>query len=171
MRNRAGEAVAVLLLVVLAACGSSSKNGSSSSNDNSSNTTATSGNRNFHVDTPEGQVSVSLNGQLPPNWPSAFPVPSGATPAGSGSLANSNHGLMIGVYKTSEAPADVFTFYKTNPALTVGNSNSAGAGSAFAGNLEISGTYDGNVSVIAAGNTTYIVISLTGGSSGTTTTT
>ena len=175
VRTRVGEAVAVVLLVLLAACGSSSKNNSSSSNnrsnDNSSNTTAASNNRNFHVDTPDGQVSLSLNGQLPPNWPSAFPVPSGATPAGSGSLAGSNKSLTIGVYQTSEPPADVFAFYETNPALTVGNSNSAGAGSVYAGNLEISGTYDGNVSIISTGDTTYIIISLTGQGSGTTTTT
>ena len=57
------------------------------------------------------------------------------------------------------------------PALTVGNSNSAGAGSVYAGNLEISGTYDGNVSIISTGDTTYIIISLTGQGSGTTTTT
>ena len=171
MRTRVGEAVAVLVLVVLAACGSSSKHNSSSSNNNSSNTTAASNNKNFHVDTPDGQVSLSLNGQLPPNWPSAFPVPSGATPAGSGSLASSSKSLTIGVYQTSEPPADVFAFYKTNPALTVGNSNSAGAGSVYAGNLEISGTYDGNVSIISTGDTTYIIISLSGEGSGTTTTT
>ena len=42
--------------------------------------------KNFQVSTPNGQVSLSLDGQLPPNWPSQFPVPAGAKAAGSGSL-------------------------------------------------------------------------------------
>ena len=171
MRTRTGHVIAVALLVTLSACSSSSKHSSNSNNNGGSGTTASPASRDFHVDTPAGQVSLSLDGHLPPNWPSSFPVPDGATPAGSGSLAGSSKGFMIGVFKTSEAPADVFNFYKTNTAYTVGNSSSAGAGGAYAGNVSISGTYNGNVSIVASGGTTYIIVSLTGAATGTTTTT
>jgi hypothetical protein len=51
---------------------------------------------------------VSLNGHLPPNWPATFPIPSGATAAGSGSLAKGGSGVIVGVYTTSQAPEDVY---------------------------------------------------------------
>ena len=63
-----------LLLGCLAAVSGCSSSGSSTA----SKTTA----RNFQVSTPNGQVSLSLDGQLPANWPSQFPVPSGAEVAG-----------------------------------------------------------------------------------------
>ena len=88
MRIRWVSALAIFAIVLMAACGSSSK---------SSSSTTTTVPRNFNVETPNGQVSLSLDGQLPPNWPSSFPVPSGATPAGSGSLVKAGSGALIGV--------------------------------------------------------------------------
>ena len=150
-------------ILLLTACSSSSKSGSS--------TTTTTG-KNFHVETPDGQVSLSLDGQLPPNWPATFPVPSAATAAGSGSLVNQDKGVMIGVYSTSESPQDVYNFYKTNSSLTVTSSKSAGAGSAYLGTIKLGAQYDGSSVVVASLSGVYIVITLkAGAAAGTTTTT
>ena len=162
MRTRVTITALVVGILLLAACSSSSKSGSS--------TTTTAG-KNFHVETPDGQVSLSLDGQLPPNWPASFPVPSGATAAGSGSLANGDSGVMIGVYTTSESPEDAYNFYKTNPTLTVTSSTSAGLGSAYLGTVKLGGTYAGSSVVIASLSGTYIVITLKSGSASSTTTT
>jgi hypothetical protein len=163
IRNVTALALTGLLLVV--ACGSSSKASSSGGNattatTTSATTTTTASNKGFQVQTDDGQVSLSLNGQLPPNWPSSFPVPSGATAAGSGSLAKGEAGILVGVYTTSQAPADVYEFYKTNPSLTIGTARSVGAGSAYIGRLELKGSYTGHVTVLAFNGTTAIVATL-----------
>ena len=162
--------VAVLGIIVLAACSSSSK---STANSNSRRDTTTTASKNLHVQTPDGQVSLSLNGQLPPNWPSSFPVPSGATPAGSGSLVKQGSGVMIGVYGTSQSPTDTYNFYKTNSSLTVTSSKSAGVGNVYLGTIKLGGSYAGSSVVITStGGTTHITITLKSGSTaGTTTTT
>ena len=164
MRTRRTYALILVGGLLLAACGSSSKSGGGS-------TTTTSG-RNFEVTTPAGQVSLSLDGQLPPNWPGAFPTPAGSTPEGSGSLANDNKGFMIGVFTSPETAKDTFNFYKSNDSLTVSSSSSIGIGSAYAGTVELGGAYDGgNVVVVPAGSDrSYVVITLKQGSSATTTT-
>jgi len=161
-RLRVVAALALSAIVFLAACGSSSKSGSS--------TTTTVAGKNIAVTTPDGQVSLSLDGQLPPNWPAGFPVPTGATAAGSGSLVNSDSGVMIGVYNTTQAPADAFSFYKTNPALTVTKSGSVGTGDKYVGTLEFTGTYAGDITIVAAGSGTNIVVTLKTSSSTSTTT-
>ena len=74
--------------------------------------------RSFQISTPDGQVSVSLDGALPPNWPSAFPIPLGATPAGSGSLGGSTSTGMVGVYRTPMPPADAFSYYTSSSRVT-----------------------------------------------------
>jgi hypothetical protein len=167
IRNVTALALAGLLLLV--ACGSSSKASSSGGNattttttttTTSATTTTTASNKGFQLQTDDGQVSLSLNGQLPPNWPSSFPVPSGATAAGSGSLAKGESGVLVGVYTTSQAPADVYKFYKTNPSLTIGTTRSAGAGSAYIGRVELKGSYSGHITVVALNGTTKIVVTL-----------
>ena len=163
MRIRSVTAFAVLAIALLAACGSSSKS--------SSTTTTTVSGKNIAVQTPDGQVSLSLDGQLPPNWPAGFPVPSGATPAGSGSLVNGDTGVLVGVYTTTQPPADAFDFYKNNASLTVTNPKSIGTGDAYVGTLDLSGSYTGNVTVVATGSGTHIVVTLKSGSSNATTTT
>jgi hypothetical protein len=150
-----------LALALLAACGSSSKS--------SAATTTTVADRHVTVQTPAGQVSLSLDGHLPPNWPTGFPVPSGATPAGSGSLAKGGSGVMVGVYSTAQPPAEVFSFYKSDTALAPTNAKSVGSGDKYVGTLDIGGSYTGSVTVVAAGSGTNIVVTLKGAPATTTT--
>jgi hypothetical protein len=160
-------ALAIAGVLLLAACGGSSNNSSGGGNTTTTTTTGvttttttTASNKGFEVQTDDGQVSLSLNGQLPPNWPASFPLPSGATAAGSGSLAKGESGVLVGVYTTSQAPGDVYDFYKTNPSLTIGNARSVGAGSAYIGRLELKGNYSGHITVVALNGTTAIVVTL-----------
>jgi hypothetical protein len=127
--------------------------GCSSSHSSSSSTSS----RSFSVSTPEGSASLSLDGQLPSGWPSAFPVPAGATPAGSGSIAGSEQSHMIGVFEASGTGPDTFDFYKDSTELTVKNAKSVGAGSSFVGRMELTGSYSGSVTVTEHNGHTYIV--------------
>jgi hypothetical protein len=160
MKHRALWVSAVVCVAVLfTACSSSSKSSSSDSGNKKTDTTVSG--KNFDVKTDQGTVSLSLDGQLPPGWPSSFPVPSGATPAGSGSLANASQGVMVAVYTTSEAAADVYNFYKTNPDLTIGDSGSVGGDSTYVGTLQLKGNYTGNITITAVSGSTRIIIILT----------
>jgi len=120
--------------------------------------------QNFKVSTPNGQVSLSLDGQLPPNWPSQFPVPSGAEVAGSGSLGGSSSPVLVAVYTTSGSPSDAFAFYRDNSKLTTSGERSVGAGANYAGRAKITAPYTGSVTVVSHSGTTYIVIVLTNSS-------
>jgi hypothetical protein len=161
IRGLLSSVAVVLAVAVLAGCGGDD-------NDSASTTTTTSG-KSLQVETPDGQVSLSLTGDLPPNWPTSFPTPEGATPAGSGSLVNSTAGTLIGVYTTDQSASDAFDYYKTNTSLDVTSSSSAGVGTAYVGTVKLGGTYDGSSVVVAGANdTTYIVITIkpsSGGSS------
>lgn len=128
-------ACCVALLIGAAAC--------SSDDDSSSKNTTTTANRGFEVQTPDGQVSLSLSGQLPPNWPDDFPVPEGAEPAGSGSLGGSTSTSLVGVYSSSESPQDSYTFYRSGAGLSVTDSSSVGSGSAYLGTVQFSGDFGG----------------------------
>lgn len=150
-----------------------------SSNDSSDSTTTTAkapstkdtatkdigsnGSKSFSVETPDGQASISLDGELPPNWPKAFPAPARSEVAGSGSLAGESSGVMVGVYTTKQSASDVFDSYKTNGDLKVSDAKSVSPGSVFLGTMKISGTYDGSVSVTSVSGTTYVVVVLRGG--------
>ena len=120
---------------------------------------------NFQVSTPNGEVSLSLDGKLPPNWPGEFPVPSGAKVAGSGSVAGSSSGTSVAAYTTSQSPADAFAFYKDNSKLTTSGEKSVGAGSRYVGSAKITAPYTGSVTVVSHSGATYIVIVLTGSAS------
>jgi hypothetical protein len=176
MRNRGVRTLAITAIVLLGACGGSSNNSSSSGSSTVlPTTTATSSstvpsNKGFEVQTDDGQVSLSLNGQLPPDWPASFPLPSGATPAGSGSLVKGGSGVIVGVFTTSQAPGDVYDFYKTSSALTIGSARSAGVGSAYVGRLELTGSHTGHVTIVALNGTTTIIVTLKPASPTTTTT-
>lgn len=123
--------------------------------------------KEFAVDTPDGQVSLSLNGSLPPNWPSSFPVPKGAEPAGSGSVGGSSSTTMVAVYSTSESAQDAFNFYKNNKDLTVSDASSGGVGKAFVGKLKVGGQYEGSVTVVGRDqNLIVIVLKSAGAGSG-----
>jgi len=125
-----------------------------------SSTSQPSTSRGFQVATPDGQVSVSLDGKLPPNWPGAFPVPPGAEVAGSGSLGGSASTGQVAVYSTSTSPQDTFTYYKSNSSLTVADAKSVGAGASFVGSMKITSPYTGSVTVLARNAGTYFVVVL-----------
>jgi hypothetical protein len=128
----------------------------SSSSTSSQSTTTTS--KSFQVTTPDGQVSLSLDGKLPPNWPSNFPVPSGAEAAGSGSLGGSSSTVIVGVYTTSKSAPDTFSYYTSNPkGWTTSGAKSVGSGSNYVGSAEITAPQTGSVTVVQHDSTTYIV--------------
>jgi hypothetical protein len=164
MRFQAGP-TGVALLLVIVACGPSSGTSQASPTGAVQATAAQgspSSNKGFAVSTPNGQVSLSLNGNLPPNWPGNFPTPPGATPVGSGSLANSTSGVMVAAYTTSASAPDTFNFYRSNPQLTTSGASSVGARSTYVGSLKITAPYSGSVTVVSRNGSTYIVIVLTG---------
>jgi hypothetical protein len=167
-------AAVVALTAVAVGCSSSAKQSTSTTSApkaSGSNSNANgNGNKNFHVGTPNGQVSVSLDGQLPPNWPSEFPVAPGASPAGSGSLGNKTKTTMVGVFSTTGSAADAFNFYKSSNAYTVDHSSSGSFGSGFLGSVKFSGSYQGSVTILSLRGTNYIVVVLETGGPGSTTT-
>lgn len=154
-------AVVVSMALTLTGCGSSPNAGAPATSSPA---------RSFTVATPHGSVSVSLDGKLPPAWPAAFPVPKGATAAGSGSVGGSTTSHMVAVFKTDTSGQDTFNFYKTSSSLGVSGARSVGAGSSFVGQLRLSGSYSGSVTVLDHAGQTLIVIYLETGA-GTTTTT
>ncbi len=124
-----------------------------------SDTTIQSSDSGFHVSTPDGQVSVSLNSQLPPNWPASFPLPNGAKAVGSGSLGNgTTH--MVAVYETRTSGPDTISFYESNSELKTSDAKSIGIGSNYLGSLRIGEPYNGSLTVASHGGTTYLVVVL-----------
>jgi hypothetical protein len=116
--------------------------------------------KSISVQTPEGTASLSLDGKLPPDWPAGFPLPPGATPAGSGSIGNTQEAHMIGVFETSSTGTDTFNFYKNSSTLTVSQPKSVGTGNSFVGTLQFSGPYSGSVTVTDLSDTTHMVVYL-----------
>lgn len=169
------SSVVVLVTVVsvaLVGCSSSDSSDSTTTTSKASSSKDTSskdgdskgsGSKSFSVETPDGQASISLDGQLPPNWPKAFPAPARSEVAGSGSVAGESSGVMVGVYTSKQSASDVFEAYKTNGDLEVSGAKSVSPGSAFLGTMKIGGTYDGSVSVTSVDGTTYVVVILRGG--------
>jgi hypothetical protein len=158
--------------VVSTACSSSSGSGAATTTTAKSSSNGTVP-KSFSVSIPEGEVSLSLDGQLPPSWPSSFPVPTGAEAAGSGSLAKSESGVQVGVFSSSEAAKDAFAFYSGDSSLSPSNVKSTGIGNAFVGTMTLGGSYEGTVWVGGFEGMTYIVVVLTGstGAGGTSNTT
>ena len=116
--------------------------------------------KDLSVSTPQGEVSLSLDGNLPPDWPEDFPTPDRTDVAGSGSLAGSDSGVMVGVYTTKESGQDAFDFYAKDDTLEPTDPKSAGIGSGFLGSVDIGGDYDGSVTVAGISDTVYIVVVL-----------
>lgn len=58
------------------------------------------------------------------------------------------------MFHTSDSPSDTFAFYKTNPDLTVDNSQSAGVGPACIGSVAFTGAYTGWVTLLTKGGST-----------------
>jgi hypothetical protein len=153
----------VLALVVVAGC--------SSSNETSpTTTTTTTSKKSFEVTTADGQVSVSLDGRLPPNWPASFPLPQGATPVGSGSLGSSSTTAMVGVFNTGGSPEDAYSFYASQAGLAVESQSSIGGGQAYVGTVKFGGSPSGRVTIVPKDGQTLLIITLetaATGSSGT----
>ena len=160
MRSRLVVGLLLGCLVAAAGCSSSSSSTASPAT-TAASPAATSTAKNFQVSTPNGQVSLSLAGQLPPNWPSQFPVPAGAKAAGSGSLGGSSSATSVAAYTTSESASDAFAFYKDNSKLTTSDQKSVGTGAHYVGTAKITAPYTGSVTVVSHSGTTYIVIVLT----------
>lgn len=151
---------ALLVAVVAGAC---------SSDDGGSGTTTTTGSQAFSIETQDGQVSLSLDGALPPGWPSNFPTPSGVTPAGSGSVGDQSSSTLVGVYRSTGSAQDAYDAYRNDPALTITSSSQLGSGGNFIGSLELGGAYDGRITVGGVAGQTLIVVLLKGQSGSTTT--
>lgn len=164
MRRYLAAGVVLGCCLVVVACsddGSSDATTSTAAKDGSTETTSRgSDSKGFSVETPEGQVSVSLDGELPPNWPADFPLPKGSKVAGSGSLASATEGVMVGVYTNPSAADDVFGDLRSTSELNPSEVKSISPGGAFLGRMDISGTYDGSVTVTAVDDTTYIIVVL-----------
>lgn len=175
MRKLLLMAMVVLgLSVVAVACSndeSSSTTTTTTREDSSKSVSGGSGSKSFSVETPEGQASLSLDGELPPNWPKDFPAPKQSEVAGSGSLAGESSGAMVGVYTTRQSAADVFDSYKSNAELEPSDVKSLSPGGAFVGRMEIGGAYDGSITVTSVDGTTYVVVVLKGGGGTASTTT
>ena len=159
MKSRLAAVLLVGCLAAAAGCSSSSSSTATPATSSASPAPASTV-RNFQVSTPNGQVSLSLDGQLPPNWPSAFPVPSGATVAGSGSLGGSSSAALAAAYTTSESPPAALAFYTGNSKLTTSGGKSVSAGEQYLGSVRVTAPYTGSVTVASHSGTTYIVITL-----------
>jgi hypothetical protein len=118
--------------------------------------------RNVAVETSDGQVSLSLDGQLPPNWPSDFPLPPGATPAGSGSLLKGDSGGMVAAFRITGTPQETFAFYMARDDLGITDSSSVGLGGAYLARARMTGSYEGSVSVGGASAGDLLVVVLKG---------
>ena len=172
MKSRLAAGLLLGCVVAVAGCSSSSSSSptaspattTASSATTTASPTATSTAKNFQVSTPNGQVSLSLDGQLPPNWPTQFPVPPESKVAGSGSLGGSSSATLVAAYTTSETPQDAFAFYKDNSKLTTSGEKSVGIGEHYIGRAKITAPYTGSVTVVSHSGTTYIVIVLTNSS-------
>jgi len=173
--KRRGQAIVIsarflltLGLLIIAAYGSSATTSQTSPTSQASSTSGAQGafspgqKTNFQVSTPNGQVSLSLNGQLPPNWPTEFPLPSGANVAGSGSLAGSSSGVKVAAYTTSASASETFSYYQSSQAgLTTSSAKSVGVGNSYVGRLKMTAPYNGSVTVVNHNGSTNIVVVLT----------
>ena len=170
MRNVATAIlIATLAATGLGACSSDSSSDSTSTDRSSVSTSKSSD--GFSISTPAGEVSVSLSGDLPPGWPSDFPLPKKTDPAGSGSLGGSSSGTMVGVFSTKESGSDALDFYAGDSSLDPSSKKSAGGSSTFRGSVDLGGSYPGAVTVGEISGTTYIVAILNSDGAGSSTTT
>ena len=172
MRNVATAIlIATLAATGLGACSSDSSSDSTSTSTNRSSVSTSKSSDGFSISTPAGEVSVSLSGDLPPGWPSGFPLPKKTDPAGSGSLGGSSSGTMVGVFSTKESGSDALDFYAGDSSLDPSSKKSAGGSSNFLGSVDLGGSYPGSVTIGEIGGTTYIVAILDSDGSGSSTST
>lgn len=132
--------------------------------------TSTSTPKNFQVSTPDGQVSLSLDGQLPPGWPEDFPLPEGSEPAGSGSVGDAGATVRVGVFTTSTSGQDTLDFYTDNTDVQTENPSVAGSGDRLVGSLDLVSPDPGSITVLSRSGSTYLIVSLNDGESASSTT-
>ena len=166
-RTWAAVGAVAVSVVVTGACSSDSTDTTTTE----STTTVADSSQDLSVSTPAGEVSLSLDGNLPPDWPEDFPTPDRTDVAGSGSLAGSDSGVMVGVYTTKQSGQDAFNFYANDESLDPTDPSSAGVGGGFLGSVDIGGDYDGSVTVAGVSDTVYIVVVLNTTSGGSTSST
>lgn len=171
MRNQKAISLMLTLVVIAtgtAACSDSSSDASTTTTTRKEATTTVKA-KNFEVSTPDGQVSLSLDGQLPPGWPTSFPVPTKTEAAGSGSLEGSTSGYLVAVYTSTGSGKDAFDFYTSQTELQPSEQKSLGSTN-FVGTMKIASPETGSITVTEVSGTTYIVVILkTSGSSTSTT--
>ncbi len=109
------------------------------------------------VATPSGQVKMSLDGQLPEDWPLAFPVPTGAVPAGSATLAGYTGGVTVAVFTTSAQASQAFWFYTDESGLRTSDVSAGGTPSNYFGTLKFTAPFTGSVTIFTRAGDTYIV--------------
>lgn len=156
-----------LALVVAASCSSSSTKSAPAT----TVTPTTQAAKHLTVVTPEGQATLSLDGQLPPGWPAQFPLPAGATAAGSGSLGSGEKGAAVAVFNAAQTPTQTFDFYRTDKTLTVSSAKAVGSGSAYLGRVSFSNPWNGSVTVVPSGSASMAVVVLSAPAGSTTSST
>lgn len=159
MPMRRSAALALPLVLVLGAGGVLS--GCTSATDGGFGTSTTVA-PTIDVMTPAGVVTVSLDAQLPSDWPAGFPVPAAATPAGTGVLAGAAPTTQIGAFSSSATPDEVFAFYAEQAGLPVASATSAGTGDTFDGTVRIEGDPAGLVTVVGREGGAMVVAVLQG---------
>lgn len=173
MRVRHLTVTALALAAAVVPLASCSSEDSASTSTTASTTTASTVPKNFQVSTPAGQVSLSLDGQLPPGWPEDFPLPDDAEPAGSGSLGDAEATVRVGVFTTTASGQDTLDVYANDEDLQTENPSLAGSGDRLVGSLDLVSPFAGSVTVLSRSGTTYLIVTLNdgaGGSASTTTT-
>ena len=95
--------------------------------------------KGFATETPDGQVSLSLDGVLPPHWPANFPVASAHRSRRLGLARRYHQDCARRCVLVDRPAADVYRFYASNSAYSVDRSTSVGNGSFFVGNIGFSG--------------------------------
>ena len=152
---------AVIVLIGASACSSDSDDSSSTTTTAKDQSLDSNSSNGFNISTPEGEVSVSLDGELPSGWPSDYPLPRRTDAAGSGALADTSSGVMVGVYTTKESGQDAFDFFTGETSLVPSSESKAGGSSNFLGSMTTAGSYPGSVTVGEVKDSTYIVVILT----------
>jgi hypothetical protein len=171
MRKPLIAALITVALVVMGASACSSDSSSDSTTTAKDTSSVSSSGDGFSISTPEGEVTVSLNGELPSGWPDGYPLPKRTDTAGSGSLADTSSGVMVGVFTTKESGQDAYDFFTGESSLDPSSESSAGGSSNFLGSMTTGGSFPGSVTVGEIDGSTYIVVILTNDGKGSTTTT
>jgi hypothetical protein len=126
-------------------------------------------NSGLQVSTPDGQVSLSRSGDLPPGWPADFPLPSDSKPAGSGSLGGNQQTGMVALYTVKMQPEEAFEYYTTSSRVEHTNERQAGAGTSFAGSIEMTSPYRAVVTVAGSDDNSVIAVRMVDAKASTTT--